>query len=118
MYIDWNVIDSSQAFVFTKDNSTQTIVCVSSSYPDANITVYDTHTMNPLSSYSQISKSCWGSTCYNYLYVYFQFTNNTLDNLTSITCAVDGFNSQYYLSRDVLVLPSGTFYIYFWVKFP
>jgi hypothetical protein len=104
----YGLIDSNKAIVLFKNSSNNPtyVFYRSDSYPDVNLTFYDTNSMNPLQTYYQ-SKYCSNEECYNYLYFYF---SNLAKNTTSLTLSAYGSNSQYSLinsmSIDIFYLQS------------
>ena len=105
LYGFWHIIDTINNYIFS---------CSLFSNQGVNLTIYDTDSMislaNPYNSH--LNQSCDPNTgCQSNLYVYFQWTNNTYDNMKSVTCAASSTNNQTLLpspiSIGVYVLPSG-----------
>ena len=107
-------IGSSQTPVLIKNNQSYSFYCSILSYPCANITIYDTATMKQLSNAnnSWSYSSSYQLYCYSSISVNFRFTDDTFDNMTSITCAANSINPQVSfsnstISKNVLVLLRG-----------
>ena len=108
------IVNASQTIILTKNNQTYTITCASvDSNPDVNLTLFDTNSLISLStsSNSLLKNSCNSSLCTNILQVNFQFSDNSFDNMTSLTCAANSSNPLVPLttsiSRNTLVLKPG-----------
>jgi hypothetical protein len=105
------VVESSQTIILAKNGSTYTFICSSiNSKPDVNLTLYDSDSLISLStpSNSFLTNSCNGSICTNILQVNFQLTDNSFDNMVSLTCAANSSNALIPLtakiSRNVTVV--------------
>jgi len=104
-------VDPNQTILLTKNSTIYTFFCASViSKPDVNLTLYDSNSLIPLStpSNSFLENSCNGSLCTNILRVDFQFTDNSFDNMVSLTCAANSSNALVPLtatiSRNVTVV--------------
>ena len=98
----------------TKNDHTYYFYCTAFSNPGVNLTLYDTNSMLPLTTFnnSYYHTYCYTNYgCYSYLTVYFQFADNSFDNMSSVTCAATSYNNLVFLSnsisRNVLVLQAG-----------
>ena len=98
----------------TKNNHTYYFSCSSFSNPGVNLTLYDTNSMLPLTTFNNSNYYTYCYTnygCYSYLSVNFKFTDNSFDNMNSVTCAATSYNHLVFLSnsirRNVLVIQSG-----------
>ena len=105
LYGLWHIIDMLNQYTFS---------CSLLSNQAVNLTIYDTDSMislaTPYNSY--FTQSCDTNTgCLSNLYVYFQWTNTTYDNMKSVTCSASSTNNQVLLpspiSIGVYVVPSG-----------
>ena len=110
------LISSNQTISFFKNSLNYQFVCSSiDSNPDVNLSLYDTNSLISLATNanSVIQKICNATTnlCRNILQVNFKFNDNSLDNLTSLTCAANSSNSDIslytYITRKVSVLLPG-----------
>ena len=97
-------VDSNQAIFLAKNSSTYKFICSSiNSKPDVNLTLYDSNSLISLStpSNSFLTNSCNASLCTNILQVNFQFTDNTFDNMVSLTCAANSSNALVPLTATI-----------------
>ena len=92
-------LDSNKTIVLLKntDLTNSYILFQSRSFPDVNISIYDTFN-EPLSMTYSSSKYCYNDFCYNSGYLYF---DKITENTTSLTFSADGSNSQYSLFNSV-----------------
>ena len=112
---------SNQTILLTKNSLTYKIICASvDSNPDVNLTLYDTNSLISLSTSSNsiLQTSCNSSLCTNILQVNFQFTDNSFDSMTSLTCAANSSNSlvplRETITRNVtVILPRKLFFSIF-----
>jgi hypothetical protein len=98
------LVDPNQTILLTKNSTIYTFFCASvNSKPDVNLTLYDSNSLIPLStpSNSFLENSCNGSLCTNILRVDFQFTDNSFDNMVSLTCAANSSNALVPLTATI-----------------
>jgi len=102
---------ANQTILLTKNSLTYKIICASvDSNPDVNLTLYDTNSLISLSTSSNsiLQNSCNSNLCTNILQVNFQFTDNSFDSMTSLTCAANSSNPlvplRETISRNVTVI--------------
>jgi hypothetical protein len=99
------IVYANQTLNLTKDfskNTTYLITCASiNSKPDVNLALFDTKTNNSLSNKGNTLSSVQCNSfnlCTKLIQVSFQFQDNSFDNLNSITCSANSFNSSVPLS--------------------